>query len=753
MFRHGVKTRPWLAASLAVAASALVSTASAPAADLILNEYNAVSGSRFLEGTSSDAFWGRRTGNGGDWFELAVVSDHLDVRGWQLEAVDRAGDPLNAESFVFTFSDEPIWSSLRSGTILTVSEDLGNNTDDYHPQLGQWWINVKAAPDTSGTYISVECLAPACAPSAVNWKTSNNDWQLTIKDDVGNVVFGPAGEGINPLTGVGSTEVFKLEEDPSASITPLSGYMDGSSSTFGQPNEFNGGADVQDFSSLRSLVPYSPLTDVRVNEVFSHSDPGVDWVELYNDSAATVDVGGWFLSDSFDDLTRFRIPDGTTIPAGAYFVFEETDLGFALSAACGDEIVLSQGDGVVPTGPRDFAEFGAVENGVAFGRADDGAGPFVRLAAPTRGAKNTGLLASPVVVNEIMYHPPIPAPGVTVNPEFIELFNASGQAVDLATSYGLQGTYPWRLKGGVDFDFPLVTTMPAGAFLVVVSFDPDAEPTMLAEFRQIYGLDESVEIVGPYDGGLNNFSDVVRLAKPDTPDPDGDLCGGTGNPSPYVPYVVVDDVEYVDFGAWPDAADGGGASLERIDPLALGNDPANWAANLDGAATPGAPNSVGGVTTTTMVQPPTTTMTTTSTSQPPTTSVPTTTSTIATTTTSTTTLPAECAVAADCDDGNACTVDDCTGGLCSNEPPCDLTCNACEPPTCRSLCGVPVSRGQLPTVNDALFALRASVGLAACQPCLCDVDSTGAVVVSDALRLLKRAVGIVLPIACPAAGS
>jgi hypothetical protein len=52
-----------------------------------------------------------------------------------------------------------------------------------------------------------------------------------------------------------------------------------------------------------------------------------------------------------------------------------------------------------------------------------------------------------------------------------------------------------------------------------------------------------------------------------------------------------------------------------------------------------------------------------------------------------------------------------------------------------------------------LFALRASVGLAACQPCLCDVDSTGAVVVSDALRLLKRAVGIVLPIACPAAGS
>ena len=54
------------------------------AAELILNEYNAVSSTNMLENSGSDTFFGQVLGNGGDWFELVVIRDRLDIRGWQL---------------------------------------------------------------------------------------------------------------------------------------------------------------------------------------------------------------------------------------------------------------------------------------------------------------------------------------------------------------------------------------------------------------------------------------------------------------------------------------------------------------------------------------------------------------------------------------------------------------------------------------------------------------------------------------------
>jgi len=574
----------WMAAAGVIAAAH-----GSWAADVILNEYNAVDSNAFLGGAGGDVFWQQREGNGDDWFELVVVTDGLDMRGWEIVVVNDAGQPTE-ESWSLALSMHDVWSNVRSGTIITFSELLSNNADDYEPLAGSWWLNVKAAADTSGTYVTVSCIAPACLPADANWKVSNNDSQITIKDDLGIVVFGPAGEGITPTAGIGSTEVFKLEENPTALITPSSAYNDGTSSTFGAPNVYAGGTQQQDFNTLRSVVAYAPLTTVRINEVLSHSDPGTDWVELFNDSQDPVDIGGWFLSDSFGDLTKFEIPTPTVVPAGGFVVFDETELGFGLSSPCGDEVILSAGDGIAPTGPRDFIRFGAVDNGVTLGRVPNGHGSLFRLASASQGAANGVAEIGPVVINEIMYNP-LPPLGVTIDGEFVELHNASATTVDLFTDYGPDGIRPWKLTGGIDFEFATGTTIAAGAYLVVVDFDPLLSPTDLADFRALYGIDASVPVVGPYGGKLSNLGDTVRLRKPDTPEANGDVCGGIGNPSPYVPYVLVDEVSYFDFGDWPSAADGLGPSLERIDAEADGEDAGNWAANQSNAATPGSANS------------------------------------------------------------------------------------------------------------------------------------------------------------------
>ena len=72
---------------------------------------------------------------------------------------------------------------------------------------------------------------------------------------------------------------------------------------------------------------------IVINEILSHSNsPRVDAIELFNNSSAlAVDVGGWFISDVGNAETvleykKFRIPDGTIIPAGGYAVFTEVQL-------------------------------------------------------------------------------------------------------------------------------------------------------------------------------------------------------------------------------------------------------------------------------------------------------------------------------------------------------------------------------------------------------------------------------------------
>jgi hypothetical protein len=51
-----------------------------------------------------------------------------------------------------------------------------------------------------------------------------------------------------------------------------------------------------------------------------------------------------------------------------------------------------------------------------------------------------------------------------------------------------------------------------------------------------------------------------------------------------VPAIIVDEVRYNDRAPWPVAADGRGPSLQRINPGAYGDDPANWIAAAPGPA-------------------------------------------------------------------------------------------------------------------------------------------------------------------------
>ncbi len=349
---------------------------------------------------------------------------------------------------------------------------------------------------------------------------------------------------------------------------------------------------------------FLPLTDVVVNEVLTRTDlPFEDAIELRNLTGATVNLGGWWLSDSLDHPRKYQIPAGDVLPANGFKVYYEYQFNadtnaptsFSLNSAHGDQVYLFAADanGAL-TGYRASAKFGAAENGVSFGRFETSVGvDFPALSQRTFGMDNPATVAEfrtgtglsnaypkvgPLVINEIMYHPADVNGADNTRDEFIELQNITD--TDLSLFDPAYPTNTWNLRDAVDFTFPTNVTVPPGAYVLVVSFDPTADPAALDGFRSAYTLDGSVPVYGPYSGKLNNSSDSVELTKPGSPQ-------GPGPDAGFVPSILIDKVEYADHAPWPAEADGSGPSLQRISGAAYGNDPANW---FISGVTPGATN-------------------------------------------------------------------------------------------------------------------------------------------------------------------
>jgi len=126
--------------------------------------------------------------------------------------------------------------------------------------------------------------------------------------------------------------------------------------------------------------------------------------------------------------------------------------------------------------------------------------------------------------------------------EFVEIQNNTDRAVPLFDP--ANPANPWRLRGDADFDFPPGLTLAPEAPLLIVNFDPVAEPTALAAFRNAYSLSAAVAIIGPFSGRLDNAGASVEVQKPDSP------SGGT------VHHVVIDSITY-GLDGWPLASGNG----------------------------------------------------------------------------------------------------------------------------------------------------------------------------------------------------
>ena len=341
----------------------------------------------------------------------------------------------------------------------------------------------------------------------------------------------------------------------------------GSSIELTNPAYPNDGASWRNSSEVGGSPGWAgagPRGDLVINEVLAHTDPPqVDSIELYNTTDAAIDIGGWYLSDPVGGSTvsagyrLFRVPDGTIVPARGYRVFDEFDFNdpasptaFALSEY-GEDIYVLEADA---TGRLvsfvDSESFGATPRGAPLGRWPNGGGTrLYPLSALTLNAANAPPAVPPVVLSEIHYNP-----GADVF-EFLELYNRTPDPVVISR---------WTLSG-ITYVFPEPTLLPGHSTVVLVGFDPVADPASLAAFQAAYG---NITPVGPWTGALDNSGEAVTLRSSGEFDPDLNDY----------PQYEQERVKYSPDAPWPTAANGTGRSLQRVDPDAWGDDPANWTA-------------------------------------------------------------------------------------------------------------------------------------------------------------------------------
>lgn len=331
---------------------------------------------------------------------------------------------------------------------------------------------------------------------------------------------------------------------------------------------------------------------IVINEALSNApSPLEDSIELFNAGNTAINVGGWILSNRADLAQGFRIPAGTTIPAGSYRVFRQTDFdqqpyhspGFHLDDFRDNQLWLWRADeNGQPHAIVDAVELKSSASGESWGRTPNGTGLFAPQTSRTLGSANSGVRVGPLVISEINYHPANPSAAALQqfagmkddDLEFIEIFNPTSQSVDLTN---------WRISGA-DYHFPAGQRLGAQQTLLVLSFNPSlpANVARTAAFRTHYGISNSVALVGGYDGVLDNGGDTVRLLRPGSSSPLDEPL--------YIPGLVEDQITYDDQAPWPTAADGGGSSLTRTLPAAWGVLATSWTATIPSPGQAGSGN-------------------------------------------------------------------------------------------------------------------------------------------------------------------
>ena len=301
---------------------------------------------------------------------------------------------------------------------------------------------------------------------------------------------------------------------------------------------------------------------VYINELHFNPAEGeeFEFLELRNPSGNAINMSLW----SFRSGLNFEFPPGTEIPANGYLVLcSHPDVISAFFGIPESLLIWSEGSSLDNGGENILlADALGIEvdqvrydDQLPWASSTDGGGDSLQRlcldvaadlpsnwsgGSPTPMAANVSVQCPPpappvpsVAINEIYYHPPDNGDSLY---EYVELKNTTNQSIDLNG---------YSFSQGIGFTFTSSVVLGAGDYLVVCRNE--------ASVQSFFGITNTV---GNFIGQLSNSGERLTLL---------DDAG-----------ALVDSVRYEDSGEFSVAADGLGASLEKVLATAPSNAPGSW---------------------------------------------------------------------------------------------------------------------------------------------------------------------------------
>lgn len=348
-----------------------------------------------------------------------VVAAHLLVNG--IGAVTAAA--LDEHTFRFSFASPPYGTvSIRWSSNHTI-QDLAEPPNRFDAE----------APGSSWEITLVDRTPPVVAgilPTAGSTVRSFDSISILFTEAVAGVEASDLlinGQPASAMTQVAARQYIFTFPAPTPGLIQMvwaanHGIVDQGS----PPNAFAGA------SWTTRLDPDAPEPSAYISEIMASNTRGLqddfgepsDWIEIYNPAPTSLNLDGWYLTDSTNDLNRWRFP-ATNLAGRAFMVVfasgrdrlspgARLHTDFQLSAE-GEYLALVKPDGTTivsefaPVFPQQVPDvshgFAQIEQGGSLEQGPAG----VYFTTPTPGQPNIGGTVVPgPVLTQVQHSPVVP---------------------------------------------------------------------------------------------------------------------------------------------------------------------------------------------------------------------------------------------------------------------------------------------------------------------------------------------------------
>lgn len=319
----------------------------------------------------------------------------------RLSAVEFCSELIgtNSENRIFPTPNDPN-TTLAATNKLYINEFMASNGTSKSDEYGEFddWFEIyndnETEVDLSGYYLTDNLSNPAKwkIPSGV--KITGKSFLLFWADgqtDQGNMhtsfKLSASGEELGIFDTDGTTLIDSVTFGTQQSNISFGRNGDGAEDWIYYTISSPGATNKKSFTPVPLMI--NELMASNTNTIKDDQGDYDDWIELYNNSDESINIGGYFLSDDKDVPDMWEIPAYTMQPRSHLLIWADDDGGtfhanFKLSKT-GEKVYIFAPDASTVVDVTDFSE---MPDDKSWGRNGDGNSSWIVYESPTPNAEN-----------------------------------------------------------------------------------------------------------------------------------------------------------------------------------------------------------------------------------------------------------------------------------------------------------------------------------------------------------------------------